>query len=162
MKTRVVPAVAFAVFAALSVLAWVDHFAAVNQWLAVHTGTVNEAGPYYAFWSGFGSDLTEFGVIGAVVTAVYQLARKFNCHEQGCWRIGNHPAADGQFHLCFRHHPDYQGRRPTRELIQRLHREHRQRENMIMERLHTTLPNVAGNGANDSAVRHRFPKQKTD
>lgn len=136
MRTRVVLVVVLTGVVTAALLAGVGHFAAVDHWLAVHTGTVDGTGPYYAFWSGFGSDLTEFGVIGAVVTAVYQLARKFNCHEQGCWRVGNHPAADGQFHLCYQHHPDYQGRRPTRELIDRLHQEHRKRETLISERLH--------------------------
>jgi hypothetical protein len=37
--------------------------------LAAHTGIANQSRPYYAFWSGFGSDLTEFGVIDAVATA---------------------------------------------------------------------------------------------
>ena len=50
---------------------------AVQHWLAVHTGTVNEAGPYYGFWSGFGSDLGELALIGAV----YGMLRKHNCHE---------------------------------------------------------------------------------
>jgi hypothetical protein len=94
----------------------------------VHTGTVNEPGPYYGFWSGFGSDLEEFGILGAIAAGVYQLVKKYNCHEPGCWRIGNHPTADGQFHLCYRHHPDFRGRKPTHELIERLHREHLERE----------------------------------
>lgn len=52
-------------------------------------------GAWYAFWSGFGADLPEFGLI--VV-----LWHKFNCHEQGCWRIGLHHR-DGAV-LCKRHH----------------------------------------------------------
>jgi hypothetical protein len=38
--------------------------------------------------------------------------------------VGTHPAADGQLLLCYRHHPDFQGKRPTHEMIERLHREH--------------------------------------
>jgi len=110
---------------------WVIHARLVGHWLQVHTGTVNEPGPYYGFWSGFGSDLTEFGVIGAIATGVYQLIKKYNCHEPGCWRVGNQPAAGGQFSLCYRHHPDYQGKKPTHELIQRLHREHLKRQAAI-------------------------------
>jgi hypothetical protein len=79
-------------------------------------GIVDESGPYYGFWSGFGSDIAEFSLVGAAVTGVYQLNRKYNCHQRGCWRIGTHPAAGGQFLLCYRHHPDYQGKKPTREL----------------------------------------------
>jgi hypothetical protein len=80
-----------------AIAAWILNAHIVNHWLAIHTGTVNEPGPYYAFWSGFGSDLTEFGVIGAIGTGVYQVVKKYNCHQPGCWRVGNHPAAGGRF-----------------------------------------------------------------
>jgi hypothetical protein len=122
--------------AAASVAPWVIPARLVGHWLEVHTGTVNEPGPYYGFWSGFGSDLTEFGIIGAIATGVYQLVRKYNCHEPSCWRVGTHPAAGGQFSLCYRHHPDYQGTKPTHELIQRLHREHLERQPAIHGKLH--------------------------
>jgi len=108
------------------VVGWVLDVHPVNHWLGVHLGIVNEPGPYYGFWSGFGSDLAEFGIIGVIGTAVYQLVKKFNCHEPKCLRVGTHPAAGGQFVLCYRHHPDYQGRKPTHDLIERLHREHLQ------------------------------------
>jgi hypothetical protein len=106
------------------------------HWLQVHTGTANESGPYYGFWSGFGSDLEEFGILGAVGAGIYQLVKKYNCHEPGCWRIGQHPAAGGQFLLCYRHHPDYQGRKPTHELIERLHREHLERQAAKLHEVH--------------------------
>jgi hypothetical protein len=41
-----------------------QHARFFGHWLEVHTGTVNEPGPYYGFWSGFGSDLEEFGILG--------------------------------------------------------------------------------------------------
>jgi hypothetical protein len=72
-------------------------------------GTVKEPGAYYAFWSGLGSDLAEFAIIGTVATGVCRLVRKYNCHQARCWRLGNHPATGGQFMLCCRHHPDYPG-----------------------------------------------------
>ena len=106
------------------VVAWALHASVVGPWLAVHTGTGDLSGPWYGFWSGFGSDLAEFGLIGAVATGVYQIVRKYNCHEPRCWRVGTHPAAGGQFLLCYRHHPDFHGKRPTHEMIERLHREH--------------------------------------
>jgi hypothetical protein len=114
---------------------WLQHARLMGHWLQVHTGTINESGPYYGFWSGFGSDLEEFGILGAIGAAIYSLFKKYNCHEPGCWRIGNHPAAGGQFHLCYRHHPDFQGKKPTHDLIQRLHREHLERQ----EAIHTKL-----------------------
>jgi hypothetical protein len=112
-----------------------QHARLVGQWLQFHTGIVNESGHYYAFWSGFGSDLEEFGILGAIGAAIYQLVKKYNCHEPGCWRIGNHPAADGQFHLCYRHHPDFQGRKPSHEVIERLHREHLERQAAVHSKL---------------------------
>ena len=122
--------------AALAVIVlWVIHSRQVGYWLQLHTGTINESGPYYGFWSGFGSDIEEFGVLGAISTGIYQLIKKYNCHEPGCWRIGQHPAAGGQFLLCYRHHPDYEGKKPTRELIHQLHREHLEREAAIDDKL---------------------------
>jgi hypothetical protein len=146
--------------AAAGVALWVIHARLVGHWLQVHTGTINETGPYYGFWSGFGSDLTEFGIIGAIATAAYQLFRKYNCHQPGCWRVGNHPAAGGQFSLCYRHHPDYQGKKPTRELIQRLHQEHLEQQKAIYGKLHevhehVTAQPAAANGTDDPARRVR-------
>jgi hypothetical protein len=114
---------------------WILSASAASHWLAVHTGTANEQGTYYAFWSGFGSDIAEFGIIGAIGTGVYQLVRKYNCHEPGCWRVGNHPAAGGEFLLCYRHHPDYHGKRPTSEMIKRLHEEHLKRRAVLLDKL---------------------------
>lgn len=73
-------------------MSWLLH------WLAVHTGTVNEAGPYYGFWSGFGSDLGEVTLIAAVLGGY----RKHNCHQRRCWRIGRH-TVDGS-PWCDKHH----------------------------------------------------------
>lgn len=71
-------------------MTWVLH------WLWVHTGTGDEAGPWYAFWSGFGSDLGEVTLAGAAFGAYY----KHRCH--GCWRIGRH-TVDGT-PWCNKHH----------------------------------------------------------
>jgi hypothetical protein len=114
---------------------WLQHARLFGHWLQVHTGTVNEPGPYYGFWSGFGSDLEEFGILGAVGAGIYSLVKRYNCHEPGCWRVGNHRAAGGQFSLCYRHHPDFQGKKPTHELIERLHREHVERQAAIDSKL---------------------------
>jgi hypothetical protein len=121
--------------AAVAIVLWVLNARPVDHWLAVHTGTINESGPYYGFWSGFGSDLTEFGIIGVLATGIYQLVKRYNCHEPGCWRVGTHPAAGGQFHLCYRHHPEFQGQKPTHELIERLHRENAERQAAIHSKL---------------------------
>ena len=135
MKPRPV-AIVTLIWAAVVVAAvWIVHARLFGHWLQVHTGVVNEPGPYYGFWSGFGSDLEEFGILGAIGAALYQLVKKYNCHEPGCWRLGNHPAAGGQFNLCYRHHPDFQGKKPTHELIERLHREHLERQEAIHGKL---------------------------
>jgi hypothetical protein len=64
-------------------------------------GVDDLSGPWYGFWSGFGSDLTEFALIGALLSMV----RAHNCEVHGCWRVGRHVTAAGQ-HVCRRHHPD--------------------------------------------------------
>lgn len=73
-----------------------------QHWVAVHTGTVNEPGSYYGFWSGFGSILervVELLVIGFI------LLRKHNCHERGCPRMGRFPALEGGgWSYCRKHH----------------------------------------------------------
>jgi hypothetical protein len=138
MRVRPIVLVA-AVFTVLAgVVAWVLNARSVNHWLAVHTGIADMSGPYYAFWSGFGSDIAEFSLVGAAVTGLYQLNRKYNCHQRGSWRIGTHPAAGGQFLLCYHHHPDYQGKKPSRELIEQLHRQHIEREEATHDKLDET------------------------
>jgi hypothetical protein len=130
--------------AVAGVILWVLHARLVGHWLQVHTGTVNEGGPYYGFWSGFGSDIAEFGILGAIGTGLYQLVKKVNCHEPGCWRVGTHPAAGGQFVLCYRHHPDYMGKKPTHELIHRLHAEHKELQAAIHGKLSESHQPVGG------------------
>ena len=136
LKWRPIIVVGLTCAAVAAIAVWVVHGRQFGYWLQVHTGTVNESGPYYGFWSGFGSDLEEFGILGGIAAGMYQLVKKHNCHEPGCWRVGQYAAADGQFMLCYRHHPDFQGRKPTHELIERLHREHLGRQEAIHGKLH--------------------------
>jgi hypothetical protein len=75
------------------------------SWLLHVLGVDNEAGHAYAFWSGFGSDLGEVALLGAV----YGLVRKHNCHQVRCWRIGRH-TVDGT-PWCNRHHEAARGDR---------------------------------------------------
>jgi hypothetical protein len=137
------------------IVSWVLNGSIVDGWLSVHTGISDVSGPWYGFWSGFGSDLAEFGIIGAVGTAVYQVVKKFNCHEPGCWRVGTHPAAGGQFVLCYRHHPDFRGKRPSHEVIERLHADHLRNQAALQERLHElhARPIDMGTGTGDSEER---------
>jgi hypothetical protein len=73
----------------------------IAHWLWIHTGTGNEPGSYYGFWSGFGSDIGEVTIIAGMLT-VY---RKHNCEVSGCWRLGRHDTAGGHT-VCRKHHPD--------------------------------------------------------
>jgi hypothetical protein len=63
----------------------------------------------------------------------------------------------GQFSLCYRHHPDYQGKKPTVELIQRLHHEHLERQAAIHGKLNDVYqhlmvkPAAANRGAGPAA-----------
>jgi hypothetical protein len=91
------------------------------HWLAVHTGTVNESGPYYGFWSGFGSDLGEVTLIGAVVAGY----RHSNCHTRHCWRIARHPVEGTPYKVCRRCHPTVPTKAPTRSHILAAHHEAR-------------------------------------
>ena len=91
-----------AIVIAAGIVALILHANKVQDWLAVHTGVRNLSGPYYGFWSGVGSDIAELAIFGAIATGIYQLVKKWNCHEPGCWRVGTHPAAGGQFLLCYR------------------------------------------------------------
>lgn len=60
---------------------------------------------YWAnFWSGFGSCLGEFALLGGAVTAY----KHFTCHvnhPRFCWRPGVHPVGLTGFRTCRRHHP---------------------------------------------------------
>jgi hypothetical protein len=85
-----------------------------QHWLAVHTGTVNEPGVYYGFWSGFGSDIGEYAILVGLTAGLYHSFRRHNCHERGCWRIGLHHVEGTPFIACRKHHPVLQGRKPAK------------------------------------------------
>jgi hypothetical protein len=69
------------------------------HWVEVHTGTVNEAGPYYGFWSGFGSDLGEVTLITAVLASVFSFYRSHECHNEPCHWPAHHTTKNGH-RLC--------------------------------------------------------------
>jgi hypothetical protein len=71
------------------------------HWLYIHFGLGNEQSAYYAFWSGIGSDITEFAIVAGLVTMV----RSRNCEVHQCWRLGRHATAAGH-KVCRKHHPD--------------------------------------------------------
>jgi hypothetical protein len=162
LRWRVLGAVAAACAVIVVAALWVRHVRAVAEWLQVYTGTVDEPGPYYAFWSGFGSDLAEFGILGAAGAAIYHLFKRWNCHEPGCWRIGTHPAAGGQFNLCYHHHPDFMGRKPTHEVIERMHREHVETQAAIHTKLAEMHHHLLANGVLPNASSASGDRPQTD
>jgi hypothetical protein len=102
--------------------------AAVTWWPQVRNeffvlaGSRNESGGWYGFHSGIGG-----AAYISVVPAVTLLYWHQTCHDSWhCLRWGKYPAAGGLFKLCRHHHPDLQGTRPHRELIRRMHAEHKQ------------------------------------
>lgn len=80
----------------------------MTSWLLHTLGIDTTTGPWYAFWSGAGSDLAYLGIIWA-------LLRKHNCHEPRCWRLGRFPVEGTQWTACRRHHPAPPQRRTIRE-----------------------------------------------
>lgn len=100
---------------------WWHSWFPFQHWLAIHTGTDNEAGPYYGFLSGAGSDIGEITLVGGLL-AVY---KRHNCHTAWCWRFGRHDftdeAAGITYRLCRRHHPQHHGRQLRLHHIARIH-----------------------------------------
>ncbi len=82
-------------------------------WIEVHTGTVNESGPYYGFFSGFGSDLGEVALIGGIWMGL----RKINCHVKGCPRIGHYEVKGTPYKVCRKHHPDVPSEGITESIV---------------------------------------------
>jgi len=74
---------------------WIVHTLGVD--FGVHYGSW----VWYNFWSGFGSDLQEFAIIGLAYGAFH----KMNCHSPGCPWVGKYPAVEGNgWHYCKKHH----------------------------------------------------------
>jgi hypothetical protein len=65
--------------------------------IAHFIGLDNLSGPYYGFWSGFGSDLAEFALLGTL----FGLYRHHKCAS--CWRLGHHPVKGTPYETCHKH-----------------------------------------------------------
>lgn len=87
------------------------------HWLAIHTGSENEPGIYYGFWSGFGSDIGEVAILGGVLGVF----KHHNCHVKRCWRLGRFAVAGTPYKVCHRHHPEFD-KKPTVEDVVKAHR----------------------------------------
>lgn len=93
------------------------------QWFLHYTGANNESGAWYGFWSGFGSDVGEITLVGALV-GVY---RKNACHELRCWRLGHHPVQGTPYKACRRHHPGLPDKPRRGEIARAWHAARKQR-----------------------------------
>ena len=85
-------------------------------------GIDTTTGPWYAFWSGAGSDLAYLSVFAGFAAAY----RKHNCQVKRCPRLGRHvftdPADGVARSLCWRHHPDVKHRQLTRARVAEIQR----------------------------------------
>jgi hypothetical protein len=95
----------------------------------------NPTGHWVIFWSGFGSCLTEFAIIGIVY-------RKLNCHQDGCRRIGLHKVEGTPYIVCRRHHPAIPDGKVTAEQIATAFHLHRKQQEAVT--LTTVMPEPHG------------------
>lgn len=72
---------------------------AIWNWFLTATGSNNTSGVQYGFWSGFGSDLTEFAILGAI----FSTYRHHNCSVKGCPRLSHHEVEGTTFKTCHKH-----------------------------------------------------------
>jgi hypothetical protein len=61
MRAQLILLAAWAVAVLAGAVAWVLNASTFDRWLEIHTGIADSTSPYYAFWSGFGSDIAESG-----------------------------------------------------------------------------------------------------
>jgi hypothetical protein len=72
---------------------------AIWHWFLNFTGTniPTNGSKWYNFWSGFGSDLGELVIIGAII-GWYKRNKCVNC-----WRFSHHDVAKTHFRTCHKH-----------------------------------------------------------
>jgi hypothetical protein len=96
------------------------------HWLTHFLGADDAEGHWYNFWSGFGADLGQVALFGAVI-GIY---RKHNCHVHRCWRIGKQPVIGTSWMVCHHHHPEG---RPTAEDVANAHAKFRVAEREALD-----------------------------
>ena len=108
--------------AAIFALALGALWAAIATWCQHFFGFASGDGngSHYLFFSGVGSDLTEYVIIGGLA----QLYWAHSCHEPRCLWPG-HLMADGHTRSCWHHNPDG---RPKPGHVARKHAEHKARQ----------------------------------
>jgi hypothetical protein len=63
----------------------------------------------YNFWSGIGSDIGEFTIVGGLLTIVLGFWHQHNCHYTGCPWLCWHADPETGHPVCKKHHPDPHG-----------------------------------------------------
>jgi hypothetical protein len=141
----------FVVFVVVLALVMLE-FKHLQHWIAVHSGTVNESGPYYGFWSGFGSDLGEATLVGGLITIVLGAWHHHNCHTKSCWRLGR-PVEGTPYVACHRHHPAHDGdsRNVPVEQIHQAHAAHMKVVHHVLLGAGGLIGAAAGNGGESGA-----------
>lgn len=89
----------------------------LQHWLAYATGSYNcpktgcpgGVAHNYNFFSGSGSDIGEITLVSIAIAAFATWWHKINCHVDGCWRIGKHDKAGGEYSVCRKHHNEIDG-----------------------------------------------------
>lgn len=104
--------------AVIAVLALAVVQAAIATWCQQFFGFASGDGngSHYLFFSGIGSDLTEYVIIAGLA----QIYWHHSCHEPRCFWPG-HLMPDGHTRSCWHHHPDG---RPQPGHVRRAHERH--------------------------------------
>jgi len=112
------------VVAAVLVILVAVYWSDSAQWFLRYTGSDQESGSWYGFWSGFGGSIPDFLILGSIIT----LYRRHNCHVKGCLRLGK-PVDGTPYLACPSHHPDHhgQGRAVSEEIIKLARKAHLER-----------------------------------
>lgn len=103
-------AVFFGALAVIGTAAWA--IVAYEHGFAHFLGIDTQQSQNYDFVSGVGPMLITAVGYGGLITAVIG---KFNCHEQGCWRIGKHHVNGTPW--CGLHHSHARPERSENELL---------------------------------------------
>jgi hypothetical protein len=91
----------------------------ITHWFWWLTGSRDETGRAYGFWSGFGGSIPDFLILGSIVAVV----RHRNCHVTGCKKIRTHLVPGTPYRACPKHHPAMTEGDVTEADIAHAHRE---------------------------------------
>jgi hypothetical protein len=90
----------------------------------VHVTGEDYGAPYghwvwYNFYSGFGASYPYLLLSAGLLFYWHHTCQG----KPACLRWAKYRAANGQFKVCYKHHPDFSGKRPNISTINRMHEE---------------------------------------